>query len=321
MAEARARFGGAPDEWLDLSTGINPIPWPATDKVPVDWQALPDPDDLALLERQAARYFGTDPASCCAVPGSETGLRLIARILALPGNHLPLTYSTHADAFEHARPVASLAHAATGPSALVVANPNNPDGRTTTTETLLAVLERQERNGGWLIVDEAFADCQPDRSVAGYVANGRQLIVLRSFGKFFGLAGVRLGFVIAPAGLLDGIRRLLGEWPICAAALGFGMAAYGDGDWIAATRRDLRDRADRLDAALARHGLVPRGDCPLFRLVESANAPTLFTELARRRILTRPFASRLSLLRLGLPPDDGALARLDGALAEALADG
>ena len=315
MAEALSRFGGAREEWLDLSTGINPVPWPGAQAVTIDWQALPDPDDLARLERQAASHFGVDPASCCAVPGSETGLRLVARILGLRGNHLPLTYSTHAEAFEHASPIASLAQAMAGPSALVVANPNNPDGRITPIEMLSAVLERQERNDGWLIVDEAFADCRPEISIAPRVANGRRLIVLRSFGKFFGLAGVRLGFVIGPGNLLDGLRQFLGEWPICAAALDFGISAYGDHEWIAATSRNLPERAALLDFVLVRHGLVPRGNCPLFRLVETINAPALFARLARRRILTRPFSSHPRLLRLGLPADHAALARLDSALA------
>lgn len=321
LAEARARFGGSREDWLDLSTGINPVPWPGTDAVGIDWQSLPDPEDLARLERQAAASFGADPALCCAVPGSETGLRLIARMIGLPGRHLPLAYGSHADAFLQASPIASLEPAEAGRSVLVIANPNNPDGRTTPAAALLAALERQESNDGWLIVDEAFADYRRDGSLAGQVANGRRLVVLRSFGKFFGLAGVRLGFAIAPAELLGGLRRMIGEWPVSAAALAIGTAAYADGAWTAATRRDLPERAGRLDAVLLRHGLVPRGDCPLFRLVEAASAPDLFEQLAQRRILTRPFAGHPRLLRIGLPPDDAALSRLDNAVAEVIAGG
>ena len=147
------------------------------------------------------------------------------------------------------------------------------------------------------------------------------MVVTRSFGKFFGLAGVRLGFVIAPGDMLDGLQSLLGEWRVCAAAVSFGTAAYGDTEWIAAARRDLPVQASRLDAVLGRHGLIPKGDCALFRLVETPAAPTLFTKLARRHILTRPFASHPRLLRFGLPGDDAGLLRLDVALAEALADG
>lgn len=321
LAEARAHFGGAREDWLDLSTGINPIAWPGTETTAVDWRGLPDPRDLARLEQQAADYFGVDPALCCAVPGSETGLRMIARILGLPGLHLPLTYSTHANAFERAGPIASIAQLPAGPSALVIANPNNPDGRATPVDTLLALLDRQETENGWLIVDEAFADCRPDWSIASQVTSERRLIVSRSFGKFFGLAGIRLGFVIGPAPLLGGLRRLLGEWPICSAAVAFGTRAYGDSEWIAVTRRDLPKRASDLDAALRRHGLAPKGECPLFRLVDTGDASKLFTALARRHILTRPFAEHPHLLRFGLPDGDAALARLDQALAEASVDG
>jgi cobalamin biosynthetic protein CobC len=321
LGEARERFGGAPEDWLDLSTGINPAPWPGAASGAIDWHGLPDPGDLARLERRAAAFFGVDPASCCAVPGSETGLRLIARIIGLPGLHLPLSYGTHAAAFEHASPVASAAGLPANPAVFVIADPNNPDGRITPRETLIDVLGHQEANGGWLVVDEAFADCRPDASVAGLVSEGRRLIVLRSFGKFFGLAGVRLGFVIAPAELLERLRHLLGEWPVCAAALTFGIAAYADSAWIAATRRDLPLRASRLDVVLRRHGLIPNGDCPLFRLVDTADASALFGRLALRHILTRPFAGHPRLLRFGLPLDDAALARLDAALAECRADG
>lgn len=321
LAEARARFGGDREDWLDLSTGINPIPWPDAGTISVDWHALPDPADLARLERQAASYFGVDPALCGAVPGSETGLRLIARILGLPGVHLPLTYSTHAAAFDHARPIGSTAQMPAGPTALVIANPNNPDGRIIAAERLHALLERQERENGWLIVDEAFADCRPEGSMASHVETGRRLVVLRSFGKFFGLAGVRLGFVLGPAELLCSLRNLQGEWPVCTAALTFGTAAYRDSEWIAVTRRDLPRRAARLDAVLGRHGLVPEGACPLFRLVDIDDAPALFGKLARRHILTRPFAGHPRRLRFGLPAGEAALARLDSALAKARADG
>lgn len=311
LGDARARFGGEAADWLDLSTGINPNPWGPAGELALNWRALPDPRDLARLERTAAAHFGTDPALCLAVPGSEAGLRAIARVLGLPGVHLPLCYSTHAQAFTG---VGATSH---GPSVLVVGNPNNPDGALITRETLLATLARQEAGGGWLIVDEAFADCVPEWSVAGEVAENRRLIVTRSFGKFFGLAGVRLGFVLAPAALLAQLRHLQGEWPVCAAALSFGSAAYADMPWIARTRAELPCAAGHLDGVLKRHGLVPRGNCPLFRLVETESAQDLFAALAGRHILTRPFTDHPQLLRFGLPVDADALARLDAALSVA----
>lgn len=321
MAEARARFGGASTDWLDLSTGINPAAWPGADTIAVDWRGLPDPHALRKLEEQAAAFFGIDPALCCAVPGSEVGLRLLARILALPGTHLPLSYSTHADAFVGLEAILAGRKRSGPASVFVIANPNNPDGRVTSRGQLLDVLERQESDAGWLIADEAFADCNEAWSIADCVTEARHLIVLRSFGKFFGLAGVRLGFVLAPPAIVTELRRLLGEWPVCSAALVFGTAAYGDSAWIDAARLALPQRVANLDAVLKSHGLVPKGECPLFRLVELERATELFSALARRRILTRPFAAYRSLLRFGLPADNKMLARLDAALGKALGHG
>lgn len=315
LGDARATFGGEAADWLDLSTGINPNAWTRPEGVAPDWHALPDPCELARLERTAAAYFGTDPELCAAVPGSEAGLRTLGRLLGLPGLHLPLCYGTYAEAF--AAPGAG----SRVPSVLVVGNPNNPDGAIMSREALLAALARQEQSGGWLVVDEAFADCAPELSVAREVAENRRLIVTRSFGKFFGLAGVRLGFVLAPARLLAELRHVQGEWPVCAAALSFGMAAYADAPWITRMRAALTFAAVRLDDVLTRHGLPPRGACPLFRLADTAAAHDLFAALARRHILTRPFASHPRLLRFGLPPDAHALARLDAALTEARGDG
>jgi cobalamin biosynthetic protein CobC len=321
LGDARARFGGAAGDWLDLSTGINPISWQPSDEAVIDWRALPDPRELARLERTAAAYFGVDPALCLAVPGSEAVLRGLGHILQLPGRHLPLCYSTHAQAFAQARPIAGSDAPDAGPSVLVLGNPNNPDGALMPREAVLATLARQESSGGWLIVDEAFADCAPDASVADQVSDERQLIVTRSFGKFFGLAGVRLGFVLGPAALLAQVRRLQGDWPVCAAALAFGIEAYADAKWIAATRMGLAAAASQLDQVLLRHGLKTRGSCPMFRLVETATARDLFVALASRHILTRPFADHPHLLRFGLPGTPAALARLDAELASVRRDG
>ena len=309
LDEACAHFGGHPADWLDLSTGINPNPWTGAETIRPDWRALPDARALKRLEEAAAAHFETDPALCCAVPGSEAGLRALGRILGLPARPIALTYGTYAKVFASPPPD----HA--GPTALVVTNPNNPDGRLSLREDLMSALERQQHGGGWLIADEAFADCHPDASVADLVANDRNLAVTRSFGKFFGLAGVRLGFVLAPEPLLADLRKLQGDWPVCSAALVFGNAAYTDRDWIAATLASLPERGAKLDAVLARHGLRATGACPLFRLATAPDAADLFATLARTHILTRPFAGYPHLLRFGLPADDAQLARLDAALA------
>lgn len=314
VGEAARAYGGAPEDWLDLSTGLNPKPWPVAQAQPIDWAALPDPDALARLEATAARHFGVAPEMCCAVPGTETALRLLARALDLPGRSLVPAYRTHREAFFPSRP-ARFGEQPKAKEVFVLANPNNPDGTLRDPDAVIEWAERIDAGGGFLIVDEAFSDCHPEASVAHAVASGIRLIVLRSFGKFFGLAGLRLGFVLGPPALMLLLRQMLGSWPVHAAALSLGTAAYADGDWIARTREDLPVRATELDKVLRRHGLWPEGECPLFRLVTGRDGQALFERLARARILVRPFAEHPDWLRFGVPADPAALRRLDEALA------
>lgn len=304
IAAARTHFGDGDAPWLDLSTGINPNPWPVPADLAIDWQALPDESGLAALERAAAGHFGADPQHVCALPGTEIGLRLAGDVLPAPAAYLAPSYRTHGDMFGGARP-ATLAEA--GDDTLIVANPNNPDGTTHARESLLV-------HRGWLVIDEAFADHAPELSLAGAVSDERRLVIFRSFGKFFGLAGLRLGFVIGPRAVIAKFRARLGAWPVSAASIAIGTAAYRDATWIASSRAGLRRRAAALDAVLARHGLAARGGCPLFRLVETDQAEALFERLARRAILTRPFDYDPRWLRLGLPGSEADLARLDTAL-------
>ncbi|WP_226661776.1 threonine-phosphate decarboxylase CobD [Alteriqipengyuania lutimaris] len=312
---ACARFGGTREEWLDLSTGINPCPWPVPVDLAPEWHALPDPSALARLEGIAAQYFGVDQSLCCAVPGSEIGLRLIAAILGLPGRYLEPSYRTHAAMFAEADP--AVAPRADAPAnALVVANPNNPDGRVTPPAMLREWLGLQEAAGGWLIVDEAFVDTMPQVSIAPEVEPTRRLIVLRSFGKFFGLAGVRLGFAIAPPDVISELRNLLGDWPLSGAALAIGERAYADSPWIDATRTALTTRAVQFDRILSQYAMAPQGASPLFRLARAENAGALFDRLARNHILTRPFADRSDCLRFGVPADEAQMQRVARALGD-----
>ncbi len=313
VAEAARLFGGAVNDWLDLSTGLNPRPWPVPVDLMPDWHALPDPEALAALESVAARHFGIDPSLCCAVPGSEAALRQLARLLDLPGRALVPAYRSHLEAFAQSRP----AHFGEEPKereVFVMANPNNPDGVLRSSGDVLDWSARIERQAGWLIVDEAFADCRADTSVAGAVTATDRLLVLRSFGKFFGLAGVRLGFVLGPAHVLGALRQAMGSWPIHTGALAIGTRAYADADWIAETRQVLPLRAERMDRILRRHGLEPLGSCPLFRLVTGCAAGEVFERLGRAHILVRPFEQCPDWLRFGVPAEQAALARLDAAL-------
>lgn len=311
LADARARFG--PGDWVDLSTGINPHAWPGTGDLAIDWQALPDPRALADLEAAAAAFFGTDPAHVCAVPGTEIGLRMLGDILPGPAIHARPSYRTHGEMVPGSRPVALIELTGAEDATVIFANPNNPDGRIMPPATLLGWMKARR---DWLVVDEAFADTLPEISLAAHVDDVRRLIVFRSFGKFFGLAGVRLGFVLGPRAVIAQYRQRLGSWPLAAAALAIGTAAYRDAGWVAMMRTALRGQAAALDVVLARRGFTPVGACPLFRLIETADAAALFERLAAHAILTRPFDYNPHWLRLGLPADQAALDRLDRALAD-----
>lgn len=316
LADAKAHFGTGNAPWIDLSTGINPQSWPGVGKLAIDWQALPDPGALGDLEAAAAACFGTDPAHVCAVPGTEIGLRMLGDILPGPAIHAQPSYRTHGEMISQSRPAALSDLAGKEEATLVLANPNNPDGQITPTARLLNWLEARQSGSSWLVVDEAFADATPEISLGAHVDDGQRLIVFRSFGKFFGLAGVRLGFVLGPRTLIAQYRQRLGSWPLSTAALAIGTAAYRDADWIASMRISLRRQADALDAVLARRGFRGVGACPLFRLIETADATALFERLARQAILTRPFDYDPHWLRLGLPVNRETLDRLDKALAD-----
>lgn len=310
LAAARAHFGG--DDWIDLSTGINPHAWPGTDAVEVDWRCLPDEHALRGLEAAAADHFGCHADHVCAVPGTEVGLRLIGRMLSAPAFHLVPTYRTHAEMMAGSAPLPLERLAQADGASLILANPNNPDGRLLDRNAMLKHLPRRGCNG-WLLVDEAFTDCHPGHSIAPHVDDRERLLVFRSFGKFFGLAGLRLGFVIGPREVLDSLRLQLGAWPVSAAAIAIGTAAYRDTRWIAAMQAQLQREADALDAVMRSAGFQPQGACPLFRLIECGDAMALFTPLARRAILTRPFDYAPGWLRLGLPGSAEALHRLQSA--------
>lgn len=308
LEAAKHRFGG--DNWIDLSTGINPHPWPGAATMAFDWQRLPDTQDLARLEAVAGRYFGVDARHVCAVPGTEIGLRMVGTLIDGPAQHMAPGYRTHGAMIAGSAAV-TWPDAGDPAGHLILANPNNPDGRALAAGAMHDLLERRT---GWLLVDEAFADADPASSIAASVSDTRRLVVFRSFGKFFGLAGVRLGFVLAPSAIVAALRERLGAWPLSAAAIAIGTAAYADAGWIAAARQRLGEAAAALDTMLVRRGHRPVGACPLFRLIEVDDAHALFERLARRAILTRPFADQPGWLRLGLPADTVALQRLDAAL-------
>lgn len=322
LAAAAMAYPDAPKPWIDLSTGINPWPYPIPSLPMAVWGRLPGAAEESALRHAAAGFFGVaDPALVLPAAGAQPLIQALPRLLntrsvAVAGP----TYAEHAAAWRAAgaavanrwTPDAVLGGALRA-DVLVVVNPNNPDGRVWPPDVLLEIADAQAARGGWLVVDEAFADADPAASLAA-CAGRPGLIVLRSFGKFFGLAGARLGFLLAAPDVVAKTRALLGPWAVSGPALALGAAAYADREWIAATRDRLDAAAARLDAVLLAAGLEAVGGTSLFRLVACADGAALFRRLAAAGLWTRPFADQPQRLRLGLPPDDAALTRLKAAL-------
>ncbi|MCR6631118.1 MAG: threonine-phosphate decarboxylase CobD [Magnetospirillum sp.] len=312
LTAAEARWGRPAAGWLDLSTGINPWPYPLPALAPEAWTRLPGSAEDAALRRAAARRYDTPSAAhVLAAPGTS------ALIQALPRTRPPGPVAVVSPTYgEHARAWAAAGHdvrlaegieAADAP-VVVVVNPNNPDGRLVAPHTLLAHAESLAAQGGLLVVDEAFGDMVPALSVAPALRPG--LAVLRSFGKFYGLAGLRLGFLLAEPDLLAPVAGQLGPWPVSGPALGVGVTALADDGWAEATMARLAEAAGMLDDLLARAGLTVIGGTSLFRLAAHAQAPELYDTLGRAGILVRAFAGQPDRLRFGLPPDRRGLERL-----------
>jgi cobalamin biosynthetic protein CobC len=290
----------APRPWIDLSTGINPHPYPAPRAGRAARGRLPFASEIATLESVAASAFGVaDSARVVAAPGAEAGLRLLPHVLrsdtaAIAGP----TYASHADAWTRA---GARLGAQDDCRVCIVVNPNNPDGRVMAQADLLALADRLAARGGWLIVDESFADASPGPGIA---ATGHpRIIVIRSFGKFYGLAGLRLGFLIGDPGLMQEVRGVLGDWPVSADAIAAGMAAYADGAWGDRARARLARGAAWLDKALQRSGFQVVGGTTLFRLTRTEDAARRFAVLCEHGILCRPFDDEPRWLRFGLPRD------------------
>ena len=315
---ARALFPDARLPWIDLSTGISPWPYPHASLPAAAFTRLPEPNLVAQLERAAADAFQVPNAGrVVAVPGTDLGLRLLEPIFQ--GRRVAVVrpgYSGHLLAWRRS-PVAevsadSLESAAESNDVIVLANPNNPDGRLIPPGRLRTVARALASRDGTLVVDEAYADVAPENSLCSEA--GDNLIIFRSFGKFFGLAGVRLGFVITSTSYAMSFRQLVGDWPVCGPAAVIGQMAYRDFKWQSVQRERLKMASIRLDALLAEAKLELVGGTPLYRLVRCADADTLFRQFAARGILIRPFNDDPRLVRIGLPVDEEQWSRLREAL-------
>lgn len=318
---ARAAFPLAPEPWIDLSTGINPWPYPLLAIPPTAWTRLPCRSEDEALRAAAAAYYGApSPGHAAAAAGSQALIQLLPRLRAVGRvSVLGPTYAEHARAWAAAGHTVRLVErfADLDGDVAVLVNPNNPDGRIVGRADLLALADRLAARGGWLVVDEAFADVAPEVSVADAVDRSG-LIVLRSFGKFFGLAGLRLGVALAEPAMAAALRDAFGPWAVPGPALAVAGAAFRDAPWIAATRRRLAAESAVLDRILIGAGLTPLGGTALYRLAGHPCATQIADRLGAAGILVRRFENHPKWLRFGLPADEAAQQRVLNVLATVL---
>jgi L-threonine-O-3-phosphate decarboxylase len=317
LLRAAHEYGIALEQWLDLSTGISPFGWPVPDIPASAWRCLPEEDD-GLIEAACAYY---EAPSVLPVAGSQAAIQALPALR--PASRVGVIapgYAEHAHAWQRA------GHQVTSQEAdalladlsawdvLVLIHPNNPGGERFDPDALLHAHAELAGRGGWLVVDEAFMDVTPEHSLCRY-ADREGLIVLRSVGKFFGLAGARAGFVCASSDLLHALREQLGPWTLSGPSRHVLQHALTDRAWQAQARTRLLQTSERLAALLSARGWQPTAGCGMFQWCRRDNAQQIHRALAQRGILTRLFETPASL-RFGLPPDDAAFERLDKALSE-----
>ncbi|MCK1736862.1 threonine-phosphate decarboxylase [Bradyrhizobium sp. 138] len=310
---AQQRFGGRAEDWIDLSTGINRLPYPVGEVSARAWSALPSRAEIDALH-QAAQHAYRTSAPIVALGGAQAAIQLLPQ-LAAPrrARILAPTYNEYAGVLTAAgwqvQEIGEL-DALEGADLAIVVNPNNPDGRRHAPKDLLTLLPRVGR----LVIDESFADTVPQLSLAGE-ADRPGLLVLRSFGKFYGLAGLRLGFAIGDVVDIDKLAATSGPWPVSGVAITIGCRALRDDTWAKATSARLARDCVRLDAMALAHGWQLLGGTPLFRLYEAPDALAAQEKLARAQIWSRVFAQKPTWLRLGLPGSESEWTRLGEVLA------
>lgn len=284
-------YGGHRTHWIDLSTGINPNPYPIPAIPDFAWNSLPDANAMAALEAAARKFWNVpDQAAILAAPGASALIARIPKLVSIGSVSITRpTYNEHEAAFR----TFGWETMAGKPNAQVVVNPNNPDGR---------IWQAGEVSSDLVVIDESFCDVTPDDTLI-HLATKPGTIVLKSFGKFWGLAGLRLGFAIGDPDLIESLSDMLGPWPVSGAALAIGREALVDAVWAQKTRQKLAKSSDQLDQLIGSNGATLVGGTSLFRLYDVDNAQAWQSKLARKHIWSRIFPYSKTWLRLGLPHD------------------
>lgn len=321
LSLAAIQYGIALENWLDLSTGINPNGYPIPHIPAQVWQRLPLEND-GLIEAACAYYGGQ---FAIATAGSQAALQILPSLrkpnakVAMPA----FMYQEHAKAWQSAGhevvpfdayPDENILKNA---EVLLLCNPNNPTATRFSSADLRHWHTQLAARGGWLIVDEAFMDATPEHSIVQQ-AHLEGLFVLRSLGKFFGLAGARVGFLFGAESALKQAQDKIGPWSLTGPSRWIATQALNDRSWQQSTRLQLQASSQRLAAILTENGLTPTAGTALFQFVPIAQAKALQQYLAEQGVWVRLFSNSATphndaALRFGLPPED-AWERLESAL-------
>ncbi len=252
LAYWQRKVGNDALNWLDLSSACNREPWPVPEVSTALWMALPDQTEL--LE-QAERYFARRPNAIGA--GSQHIIESLPPLLRESGCLTNQTvfvprigYQEHAFAWRKwgydivyydALEELLTQHWAVA----VVIQPNNPTGELASASILSQLVAHAEQQGASLVVDEAFIDATPEWSVLNHQQTkdlSESLFVMRSVGKFFGLAGARVGFVFCASKWQVALNNLLGPWPVATPSLHLVSLALADTAWQSHALQNLTVR-------------------------------------------------------------------------------
>ena len=319
LDEAVSKYGGVREKWLDLSTGINPHAYEIPEIQRHNWTSLPDQGaEVAAREAARACYGASELAGISLAPGSQMHIQILPYLYKpQPVAIVGFTYQEHGVCWQRAGHQVYMTDGLDSAEAtariVVVVNPNNPDGRYFGPGQLVPLARRLAAKGGLLVVDESFADVLPEVSVADEA--GRDgLLVMRSIGKFFGLAGVRFGVALTSQALQVRLDERLGPWAVSGPALAIAEAALSDMKWQKRNLKKLQGASENLRNVLLNNDLHLIGETALFALVGHDRAADLWEHLAESHILTRSFPGKSDWLRFGLPPGRAGLNKLDKAL-------
>ena len=316
LLKAIEEFGGTQEDWLDLSTGVSPFTIDLPTFHEDVWRRLPDPLHVERLEGQAQEFYQTK-YNCLAVPGSQFAIQHLSKILDGEVGIVEPTYGEYANSFlRNHRAYKSLSDfkIIDDVSSVILANPNNPDGRLYTSQELQELAVQLSKRNGYLVVDEAFMEFDDHNSLLNVQGRADNIIILRSVGKFFGLAGIRLGFVFSSFDVRIKFATYLGPWAVTGPALAIAEHIFTHPDIVNELNQKTLIRHKQMGETLKQSKLTIIGENKLFFLIEHSNAKALDVHLKEQKILTRIFDYNSKWMRIGLTPDQSEDIRLLNAL-------